>query len=295
MKVALVTGGSSGLGAEIAVELARRGWTTYAASRRGTRTGDAENLHALILDVTDETAVDRAVEHIVAEHGRLDAVVANAGVNASAPFEELPAKLARALMETNFWGAVHAARAALPVMRRQRYGVFCTIGSLGGLVGTPGEALYCASKHALEGFLESLQYEVAPFGIRLVLVEPGFIQTRFADSMPGIAGSITEYADTRRRLDAHWRRSIDRGMAATAVAARVVEEIENGRSRFRLRIGRAAHCVPALKRLMPERWFFSAVRRVFGIGPANGRLHNYPCQGAAPISAERDVPAPPES
>ena len=141
MKVALVTGGSSGLGAEIAVQLARRGWTTYAASRRGTRTGNAENLHALILDVTDETAVDRAVERIVAEHGHLDAVVANAGVNASAPFEEVPAQLARALMETNFWGAVNAARAALPVMRRQRYGVFCTIGSLGGLVGRSWSAV----------------------------------------------------------------------------------------------------------------------------------------------------------
>jgi NAD(P)-dependent dehydrogenase (short-subunit alcohol dehydrogenase family) len=264
-KVAFVTGASSGLGAEISLKLARRNWIVYAASRRGTRTDGVDNLHGLSVDVTDGAAVTAAIGRIFAEHGRLDAVIANAGVNASAPFEEIPAAAGRSIFETNFWGTVHVARAALPIMRRQRQGLILTTGSLAGLIGPPGEAFYAASKHALEGFLEALQYEVRPFGVRVVLVEPGFIRTNFAKSMAPIAAAIADYAELRTQLDAHWRKSIENGMAVGVVAERIVRAVESGRARFRLSIGTDAFFVPALKRLLPEQLFFSVVRRAFGI------------------------------
>lgn len=262
-RCALVTGGSSGLGAAIVLELAEHGWTVYAASRSGRNSSTLNTVRPIVLDVTDEQKVGETITAIVKDTGRLDAVIANAGINASAPFEELPSIRARQIVETNFWGVANVTRAALPHMRARRSGAILAIGSLAGFVAPPGEALYAASKHALEGFFEALQYEVHEFGIRILLAEPGFIRTALAESEP-ISPSIPEYSRTREALVAHWRENLRNGMPAAKAALAVVEMIENPPT-LRRRIGNDAVWIPRLKRALPARLFFSIVRGMFGL------------------------------
>jgi short-subunit dehydrogenase len=216
------------------------------------------------LDVTDQGAV-RAIVDAAERQGRpISLLVANAGINASGVAEEMPLELGRAVFETNFWGVVHAARAVLPGMRQRRHGTILVTGSLAGLVAPPGEAYYAASKHALEGFLESLAHEVAPFGVEVRLAEPGFIQTELARSAPEVAGSIEDYAQMRAALLAHWQRSINGGMSATQMAQRMIEWALHGHG-LRQRFGSDAIWVARLKRYLPEKAFTAGVRRRFGL------------------------------
>jgi NAD(P)-dependent dehydrogenase (short-subunit alcohol dehydrogenase family) len=263
-----VTGGSGGLGEAIASALSDNGWTVFAASRSGRINSPKPGVHPIKLDVTDELAIVSALETMIAQTGRLDAVIANAGINVSAPFEELPPHRAREIMETNFWGVANVARAALPYMRAQRSGTILAVGSLAGLVSPPGEALYAASKHALEGFLEALRYEVHEFGIRILLAEPGFIRTRLAES-ESVPPSIPDYSRMRAALAAHWHTNIADGMPAEKAAAALVEMIENPPA-LRRRIGKDALWIPRLKQMLPARLFFSIVQKKFGINRSHG-------------------------
>lgn len=198
---ALVTGASSGLGAAISQALAARGWYVLAASRSGSAEAGAGGLiQPIALDVARERAVQDAVEATERRGLPIDLLVANAGVHACGMVEETPVGFGRQVLDTNFWGVVHAVRAVLPGMRRRRRGTLAVTGSLAGLVASPAQAYYAASKHALEGFLEALWYEVAPFGVAVKLAEPGCIQTRLAAASPEIPGSIDDYAGMREGL-----------------------------------------------------------------------------------------------
>jgi len=263
--VALVTGASNGLGAAMTDALVGRGWHVLAASR-SARVGAASEASAehLALDVTNEAALRKAVSAAAARGRDIELLVANAGINASALMEEMPAAQARAIVETNFWGVVHAARAVLPGMRQRRRGTVAVIGSLAGLVGPPGEAFYAASKHALEGFVESLSHEVRPFGIAVRLAEPGFIRTDLARSAPEVAASIADYAPLRAMLRRHWEGAIEGGMPADAMARKIVQWLLHG-SGLRRRFGRDALWIPRLKRWLPEAVFMAGGRRECGI------------------------------
>jgi NAD(P)-dependent dehydrogenase (short-subunit alcohol dehydrogenase family) len=192
-KVVLVTGASAGLGASIATELAGRDWDVLAASRRGLAPAGG-SVRPVVMDVTSVESVRKSIGS-----ERLDAIVCNAGINAAAPAEELDDARARSILETNFWGVVNTVRAALPKFRQQGQGCIVVIGSLAGLMAPPGASYYAASKHALEGWLESLQYEVAGFGVRVHLIEPGFIRTDLAAAEP-VPASLSEYDGLRERL-----------------------------------------------------------------------------------------------
>lgn len=265
-RTVLVTGGSAGLGAALVSELAAGGWTVYAASRRATLPADSPaGVQALRLDVCDRAAWEDVLNEVTARTGPLDALVCNAGVNVSAPVEELAEEQARAIVETNFWGVTHGVRAVLPGFRRQRRGVILVIGSLAGMVSPPGEAWYAASKHAVRGFLESLQYEVRGFGTRVHLVEPGFIRTDLARATPPRRETIADYDAMRRALDHHWRKAISGGMDPRAAAQRIALMLNDAGAPFRRRIGSDAHWVPRLKALLPTRVFFAAARRRFGL------------------------------
>jgi len=263
-KVALVTGGSVGLGAEIARSLAAKGWQVWAGSRRAM--SPADGVRGIALDVTDPASVHAAVAAILDETDRLDAIVCNAGVNVSAPAEELPEDRARAILDTNLWGAIHTIRSALPALRKSR-GSILAVGSLAGLVAPPGEAYYAASKHGLRGFLESLRYEVDPHGVRVALVEPGFIRTDLATSGHQAEWQqMPEYDGLRAQLAHHWEQAIASGMPPEVVARRVVDLMGQSHPPFRTRIGAAAIWVPRLKAVLPERIFFRILARIFGIG-----------------------------
>ena len=162
----------------------------------------------MVMDVDDDASVTAGVEAVVARHGRLDAVVACAGWGLAGSVEDTPIADARDQFETVFWGTVRVVQAALPVMRRQRQGRIVLMSSIGGVLGLPFQAFYSAAKFALEGYGESLAYEVAPFGIEVTLVEPGNVSHRlhrgpscrpagavpsaYADAVAGAVGKMAE-------------------------------------------------------------------------------------------------------
>jgi NAD(P)-dependent dehydrogenase (short-subunit alcohol dehydrogenase family) len=207
MAVVLITGCSSGFGLEAALAFARHGDVVCASMRNLDKAGRLrkraadEGLDVVLekIDVTDPASVDAGIAAVVQRHGPIDVLVNNAGVGFGGPVETIPLEAARAVMETNFWGALYAIRSVLPSMRERRAGVIINVTSLGGLIpGVLFTGVYSASKHALGTLSESLATEVAPFGVRVVCIGPGFFTTEIADNNKaadnGIAGSAYEGA-----------------------------------------------------------------------------------------------------
>jgi NAD(P)-dependent dehydrogenase (short-subunit alcohol dehydrogenase family) len=191
-KVALVTGSSSGIGYETSLMLARNGFITYATMRNLNKaenmklTVAKENLPVRIkqLDVTDDVSVKNAVQTISSETGgRIDVLVNNAGYGLNGAFEDLAMEEIKAQYETNVFGLIRTTQAVLPVMRSKKSGTIVNIGSGAGLFGFPGSSAYVSTKFAVEGLSESMSYELEPFGIKVVIVEPGVIRTNFVNGV----------------------------------------------------------------------------------------------------------------
>src|SRR5947209_3190024 len=189
-KVAVVTGSSSGIGYETSLTLARNGFLTYATMRNLNKSENIkliatkENLPIRIiqLDVTDDVSVKNAVQAILSETGRIDLLVNNAGYGLNGAFEDLAMDEIKAQYETNVFGLIRTTQAVLPIMRRQKSGIIVNISSGAGRFGFPGGSAYISTKFAVEGLSESMSYELEPFGIKVVLVEPGFIKTNFSQA-----------------------------------------------------------------------------------------------------------------
>src|SRR5579862_2494816 len=209
-KVLLITGAGRGMGTDIAKAALAAGYKTVATGRNVDRVskavGLADNLLALRLDVTDPESARAAVREMVDRFGRIDVLINNAGNFYAGFFEEVSPDNFRAQIETNLFGPVNVTRAVLPQMRSQRSGLIVTISSTGGIVGQAFVSAYSASKFALEGWMESLAPEVEPFGIRTMLVEPGFFRTDLLT--PGSTTlaqpSIDDYAQRTRETVAAW-------------------------------------------------------------------------------------------
>lgn len=207
-KVALVTGASSGIGEAAALELAAAGFTVYGAARRVARMEHlkASGIHPIAMDVTDDQSMQAGVEQIIAEHGRLDVLVNNAGYGSYGAIEDVPVDEARAQLEVNVFGAARLTQLVLPQMRRQRSGTIVNITSMGGKITTPLGGWYHATKFALEALSDCLRMEVAPFGIDVVIIEPGGIKTEWsgiaADKVRAVSGS-GPYA-TQANAVANW-------------------------------------------------------------------------------------------
>lgn len=204
-KVWLITGAGRGLGAEIAKAVLAAGHAVVATGRDPAKIsaalGDHEHLLVVKLDVTSAADAAAAVEATVQRFGRFDVLVNNAGHFVAGVFEELSAEQIRLQLETLLFGPMNVARAALPVMRAQRSGLLLTISSTAGIVGGAFCTAYAAAKFGLEGWMESLAPEVAPFGIQTLLVEPGFFRTELlsADSTTFAHTSIDDYAERTRQ------------------------------------------------------------------------------------------------
>ncbi len=262
--VALVTGASAGIGRACADRLAAAGWTVTGASRRGT----GGPWTGLVMDVDDDTAVRDGFAQVLAEHGRIDALVAAAGWGVAGAVEHTPLDQARKLVETNFWGCVRVVQAVLPQMRAQGSGKIVLISSLGGVIGIPFQAFYSASKFALEGLAESMAYEVAPFGISVTLVQPGNFATDFTASrqyaMAAAPGD--PYADAESKALAAMERDERNGPPAGDVAAVVQRVIEARRPPRRVSVGRATERVGLIaKRLLPFRLFEAGAKSSLGV------------------------------
>ena len=176
-RVALVTGASSGFGALTANRLSEQGWRVFGTSRQEQKRSGVEMLR---LEVCSQESVYRCVSEVIGAAGRVDLLINNAGTAHLSLVEETPPEDAEALFQTNFFGTVRVTNAVLPGMRERGGGRVINVGSLAGLVAVPGQAFYAASKHALEGYSESLRYEVEPFGISVSVIEPGVLQDGLA-------------------------------------------------------------------------------------------------------------------
>jgi NAD(P)-dependent dehydrogenase (short-subunit alcohol dehydrogenase family) len=203
-KTVLVTGSSSGIGRATAELFAARGWSVAATMRAPERAGAlaaTERVRVFRLDVTDPASIEQAVAAVVAEFGRIDVLVNNAGYGLIGAFEAMSEEQVRRQVETNFIGVMNVTRAVLPIMRAQKSGRIVNVASVASRLVLPLYTLYCATKHAVAGFSEALDFEVRPFGIRVKLIEPGAIKTEFFGRslvMPETDASHPYDAYTRR-------------------------------------------------------------------------------------------------
>jgi NAD(P)-dependent dehydrogenase (short-subunit alcohol dehydrogenase family) len=181
----LITGCSSGIGRTTAKHLAQRGHVVYASARRLESIADleADGCRLLALDVTDEASMAAAVQAVEAEHGAVGALVNNAGYSQSGAIESVPLDEVRRQFETNVFGLVRMCQLVLPKMREQRSGRIVNLSSIGGTLVFPGGGIYHATKYAVEALSDALRFELKGFGIRVVIVEPGIIRTRFAEAV----------------------------------------------------------------------------------------------------------------
>src|SRR3954454_10815152 len=200
-RVALVTGASSGIGEAAARALVEAGFTVYGTSRRAVAGEERDAVTFLPLDVTDDESVAGVVREVLDRSGRIDVLVNNAGVGVSGAAEESSIEQARALFDTNLFGSIRTTRAVLPQMREQGSGRIINVSSVLGFLPAPFGALYSATKHAMEGYSESLDHEVREHGIRVLLVEPGYTNTSFDTNAIPADEPLAVYARRREVFD----------------------------------------------------------------------------------------------
>jgi NAD(P)-dependent dehydrogenase (short-subunit alcohol dehydrogenase family) len=248
-----------------AERLAATGWAVTGASRRGT---GGTGWTGLVMDVDDDAAVLAGIAEVIKREGRVDALVAAAGWGVAGAAEYTTIAEAKAQFETNFWGCVRVVQAVLPHMRAQHGGRIVLISSIGGVIGIPFQAYYSASKFALEGFAESVAYEVAPFGVHITLVQPGNFATDFTASRKLAAGGAGDsaYAAAMTKAVSLMERDEANGAAPDLVAASVQRVLSASRPPRRTSVGKAAERAGvAAKRLLPFRVFEAAAKGSLGV------------------------------
>jgi NAD(P)-dependent dehydrogenase (short-subunit alcohol dehydrogenase family) len=249
--VALVTGASTGIGRATAKALHNAGFRVFGTSRRAL-TDRSDGITMLTCDVTDEESVAKLVDEVLAAAGRIDLLVNNAGIGLLGGAEESSTAQARALFDVNVFGVLRATNAVLPIMRRQGKGRIINMSSILGLIPSPFNALYASTKHAIEGYSESLDHELRTFGIRVVLVEPGITRTSFEENVTRPDRRLPAYDSVRPRMEALMRKWIERGDDPDIVANTVVKAATDATPRRRYTAGKQASQVRFLRRFLPE-------------------------------------------
>jgi NAD(P)-dependent dehydrogenase (short-subunit alcohol dehydrogenase family) len=271
-KVALVTGASSGIGEATARQLAAAGFTVYAAARRTERMHKltAAGIHPIAMDVTDDASMQASVKALLTEQGRIDVLVNNAGYGSYGALEDVPMEEARAQMEVNVFGAARLTQLVLPAMRAQHSGTIVNVTSMGGKITTPLGAWYHATKLALEAISDCLRMEVAPFGIDVVVIEPGGIRTEwggiaadkvravsshgpYAPQGNAVANSLTSES-TRRRSS-----------PPELIGKTITKAVTTRRPRTRYAVGYGARPMIFLHGLLPDRTFDAFIRRATSV------------------------------
>ncbi|MDQ3587282.1 MAG: oxidoreductase [Actinomycetota bacterium] len=257
----LITGCSSGIGRATAQRLAGRGHTVYATARRLDSIDDlrASGCKLLALDVTDEGSMTEAVDAVEDAEGAVDALVNNAGYSQSGAVESIPVESIRAQFETNVFGLVRMSQLVLPRMRERRAGRIVNIGSMGGKLTFPGGGVYHATKHAVEAISDAMRFELAGFGVQVVLLEPGLIKTGFAGTAVGSIADARDgpYASFNHAVGAATAGAYEGPMArlgaGPGVVARVVEKaITAKRPRARYPITPSARIMLTQRALVPD-------------------------------------------
>jgi NAD(P)-dependent dehydrogenase (short-subunit alcohol dehydrogenase family) len=265
MPVALVTGTSTGIGFATALHLARHGHTVVATMRNLAKARPLEEAAraegvALILrelDVTSQESIDRAVAATQEREGAVDVLVNNAGIGGATPLELTPEAEHRAMFEANYWGPIRMIQAVLPAMRERRSGCIVNVTSIAGRIATPNQIAYSASKHALAAASEALAHEIAAFGIRVAIIEPGVIQTAIFENSAGATryDKTSPYRQIMRRNGKLFAAGFRNPGQPETVAAAILEAITTDRPRLRYPVGVDAEGLSAGRaRISDEEW-----------------------------------------
>jgi NAD(P)-dependent dehydrogenase (short-subunit alcohol dehydrogenase family) len=272
-KVALVTGSSRGIGFVTSTILARNGFLTYASMRNLDKEKeirlvvDKEKipLKTIQLDVTDSNSVDNAIKSIMEQSGRIDVLVNNAGYGLVGAFEELGMEEIKQQYETNLFGVMRVTQAVLPIMRKQKSGIIVNMSSGAGRFGYPNGSAYVSTKFALEGLTESVAYEVEPFGIKIVLVEPGFVRTNFSNVVAKKSQSTnSQYSKMTEKMAASIEQMKLKSSPPELVANVVLEVVTSKNPNLRYLAGKDVEKWMEQKKNMSDEQFFSMIKQSLG-------------------------------
>ena len=272
-KVAIVTGSSSGIGLDASVTLAQNGFLTYATMRNLDKSSivkaaaDKEQLPIKVvqLDVTDDHSVKDAIRDIVSEAKRIDVLINNAGFGLVGAFEDLSIDEIKDQYETNVFGLIRVTQAVLPKMREQKSGIIVNISSGAGLFGYPGGSAYVSSKFAIEGLSESISYELDQFGIKVVLIEPGFIKTNFSNAM-AIAKKAQDpsspYSQMMQKIQTRSNEMAKTGSSVDVVTKAILKAVTTERPNLRYLAGKDVETWAANKKTMSDSQFHDMMQGI---------------------------------
>lgn len=265
--VALVTGSSSGFGLLVSVALAREGYQVIASMRNmqnkemlatvASEAGVYDRIEVVSLDVTDFAAVESVMHDVINRYGRIDVLVNNAGFATGGFVEELSLEEWERQFATNFFGLVAVTKAVLPIMRTQRSGKIINISSISGRVGFPAMGPYVASKFAVEGFSESLRLEMLPYGVYVVLIEPGSFKTNiWSKGLQGVSvRSDSPYAKEMKTIVQYVNRVVKTAPPPDEVIRQIIKVVQSPTPRLRYPVGRGVTLTLRLKNWLPWKWW----------------------------------------
>jgi NAD(P)-dependent dehydrogenase (short-subunit alcohol dehydrogenase family) len=270
MKTILITGASSGIGQAAAVTFADRGWNVVATMRNpaaGAELAERDNVLVARLDVADPASIPAAVEAGIARFGGIDILLNNAGINLSGAFEDLSPTDIREIFDINVFGVMDVTRAILPHFRSRRAGVVANLTSAAGLIAFPLQTQYVATKHAVEGFSETLAYELLPLGITVKLIEPGLVRTRMTEAFENYennAEGIADYQEFTAQTLQVWEGMMSANITPAAIAAeRIFDALTDGTDRLRYVITDDVAPLVEMKHSTPNEEFVSHLRSMF--------------------------------
>jgi len=271
-RVAVVTGASSGIGYETSLTLARNGFHTYATmrnlqkSKSITEIANTEKLSLQVvqLDVTDDGSVKDAINRIVAEKKRIEVLVNNAGYGLFGSLEDMSVEEIKKQFETNFFGVIRVTKQVLPVMREQNSGIIVNVSSVGGRIGLPVLSAYHSTKFALEGLSESILYEVEPFGIRVVIIEPGVIRTNIMNSSTAAKKALdpkSPYFKLMQKVKNHFKSNMENEPSSPEEVAKVIlQAVMSEYPKLRYTVGTDASRIIQARTNMPDKEFQQIVK-----------------------------------
>ena len=273
--VAVVTGSSTGIGYETSLILARNGFHTYATMRNLNKSENIKSLaskeknlpiYVKQLDVTDDASINNAIQAISAEAGRIDVLVNNAGYVLSGALEDLAIEEEiKAQYETNLYGLIRTTQAVLPIMRKQKSGIIVNISSAAGRFGLPGSSAYVSTKFAVEGLSESMSYELEPFGIKVILIEPGVIKTNFMSGMVIAKKSQnpnSPYSQMMQKMSTTMEQMLENASSSPDLVAKVVlQAVTSENPSLRYLTGKDVETWIEAKRNMSDDEFYKMMKQ----------------------------------
>jgi short-subunit dehydrogenase len=274
-QVALITGCSSGIGYETSILLAKNGFITYA-TMRNTDKGDKlkeiaekENLDLKIikLDVTDDYSIQNAIKEIIQETNRIDVLVNNAGNNIAGAVEDLSIEEFKEQFETNFFGLIRVTKVVLPIMRKQNNGIIVNLSSIAGKMAIPLNSAYVSSKFAVEGFSESIRYELEDFGIKVILIEPGMIKSNFYENIKLSKNSLMDpksaYQPITQKIFEAFLPMLEYAFPTKIVADVILEAVNSDNPNIRYAVGDDAKSIIEAREKLSDKEFENWVKEGF--------------------------------